>query len=195
MFTTTSPIPSGAGRGDLSIQPSYFTSSLFVNPLREDLCNLAQEFDKQLKAQPEAKPFHIFKHIWIEQGWSWLHLKILEPRARAMFLSVTLRLFLGMLVRSGLVLNIMQNCETIESSISKTKPLVHRVAGLLCLYTFYATQPSPSVPTTYKTKHIPIALGLYASNLTSSMQYLTFIQTITRNYYNFHSSWTVSSLA
>ena len=98
MFSTTSPVVSGAGRGDVSIQPAYFTSSLFVNPLREDIADLVQEFDQQLKFRPEARPFAVFKSLWVEHGWSWLHLKVLEPRAREMFLDVVLRLFLGVLL-------------------------------------------------------------------------------------------------
>lgn len=40
---STSPPPSVA-RGDITLQPSYFTSSLFVNPLREDIALLVQVF-------------------------------------------------------------------------------------------------------------------------------------------------------
>lgn len=40
---STDPTPSVA-RGDLNLQPSYFTSSLFVNPLREDVARLVQSY-------------------------------------------------------------------------------------------------------------------------------------------------------
>lgn len=40
---STEPAPS-ATRGDVTLQPAYFTSSLFVNPLREDIARLVQEY-------------------------------------------------------------------------------------------------------------------------------------------------------
>ena len=40
---STDPAPSVA-RGDITLQPSYFTSSLFVNPLRQDIVRLIQTY-------------------------------------------------------------------------------------------------------------------------------------------------------
>ena len=40
---STEPAPS-VTRGDVTLQPAYFTSSLFVNPLREDIAKLIQEY-------------------------------------------------------------------------------------------------------------------------------------------------------
>ncbi|KAI0695136.1 hypothetical protein BC835DRAFT_1415020 [Cytidiella melzeri] len=40
---STRPAPS-ATRGDITLQPAYFTSSLFVNPLREDIARLIRAY-------------------------------------------------------------------------------------------------------------------------------------------------------
>ena len=94
-----------AQRGEATIQPAYFTSSIFVKALREDIQSLANIFSeryyKGLDTVPESsdlRPFALFKELWIEMGWQWLHLKILEPRARESFLYTVLRLFAGMCI-------------------------------------------------------------------------------------------------
>ncbi|KAI0815071.1 hypothetical protein BC629DRAFT_1469026 [Irpex lacteus] len=43
---STDPAPS-VTRGDVTLQPSYFTSSLFVEPLREDIARLIQAYAQQ----------------------------------------------------------------------------------------------------------------------------------------------------
>lgn len=43
---STDPAPS-VTRGDVTLQPSYFTSSLFVEPLREDIARLIQAYVQQ----------------------------------------------------------------------------------------------------------------------------------------------------
>ena len=91
---STSPAPS-AVRGDITLQPSYFTSSLYVNPLREDISDLISAFSQKYKEEKPTQPFACFKEIWKEQGWSWLHFKVFDSRARHSFISVTERLFLG----------------------------------------------------------------------------------------------------
>lgn len=94
-----------AAKGELTIQPAYFTSSLFVDALRQDVLELGQAFSAEYlacrsssKANGEhhgLKPFDLFKSIWIRDGWKWLHLKVLEPRARETFVDVVLRILLG----------------------------------------------------------------------------------------------------
>lgn len=44
MSTAAGP---SAVRGDITLQPSYFTSSLYVEPLREDIANLVNLFAQQ----------------------------------------------------------------------------------------------------------------------------------------------------
>ena len=91
---STSPPPT-VSRGDLTLQPSYFTSSLFVNPLREDVAHLVQLYADKYLASDFSKPFMLFKSLWEEQGWIWFHLKVFDARARDMFITVTHRVFAG----------------------------------------------------------------------------------------------------
>lgn len=88
------PSPS-AGRGEITIQPQYFTSSLFVHPLRDDIMNLINIFHIEYMQTQPAQPFALFKRIWNSQGWIWMHFKVFDARARDTFLGVTMRLFLG----------------------------------------------------------------------------------------------------
>jgi len=89
------PSPSAA-RGDLILQPAYFTSSLYVDPFRADVQNLIDRFDA-LYATASSQPFSLFKRIWDEEGWPWMLLKVFDSRTRDVFLRVSCRLFVGML--------------------------------------------------------------------------------------------------
>lgn len=94
MPLSPAPAPS-ATRGDIIIQPSFFTSSLYVNPLRDDILNLIQTFHQQYVETSPTRPFALFKTIWQSLGWQWMHFKVFDTRTRETFLGVTLRLFLG----------------------------------------------------------------------------------------------------
>ncbi len=91
---TMSVAPTTTGR--LCLQPSYFTSSVYVNAVRDDIAVLLKSFEEQYSNSPHSCPFKLFKEIWCSQGWQWLHLKIFDPRGRDAFSHTTLRLFLGM---------------------------------------------------------------------------------------------------
>ncbi|KAL5533999.1 hypothetical protein ACEPAG_459 [Sanghuangporus baumii] len=140
---------SGASRGEVAIQPAYFTSSLFVDALRADVRELERIFSRTYHAQLDElvdsngantktlKPFILFKQLWLHLGWQWLHLKVLEPRARETFLNTVLRVFL----------------ECTEPTASSTM----RAVGLFSLYAFYMSQPSTSIPKKLQSAHgIPI---------------------------------------
>lgn len=86
------PSPS-ASRGELVLQPAYFTSSLFVEPFRADVQSLIDLFVSGYTQAP--KPFAFFKQLWTERGWIWFHLKVFDARTRETFLRVTCRLFVG----------------------------------------------------------------------------------------------------
>jgi hypothetical protein len=94
------PAPSSsAKKGEVVLQPAFFTSSLFVQPLRDDISALALAFaDAWACSTEQCRPFALFKEIWNGFGWPWLHLKTLEDRSRDRFLQVVMRLFLGALV-------------------------------------------------------------------------------------------------
>lgn len=100
--TQMSVIPGpSASRGEITLQPTYFTSSLYVNPCRQDLAALIEKFTrKYIDTNPEH-PFTLFKAVWTELGWSWLHFKVFDARARDSFLHVTLRIICGTMVSFG----------------------------------------------------------------------------------------------
>jgi hypothetical protein len=87
------PTPSAA-RGDLVLQPLFFTSSLFVHPFRADIEQLIDIFVQEY-VDYATKPFALFKRIWQEQGWTYMHLKIFDTRTRHTYLTVACRLFIG----------------------------------------------------------------------------------------------------
>jgi len=87
------PTPSAA-RGDLILQPPFFTSSLFINPCRADIDGLTGLFVQEYAAGATT-PFALFKRIWQEQGWTYVHLKVFDARTRHTFLTVVCRLFVG----------------------------------------------------------------------------------------------------
>ncbi|EGO04274.1 hypothetical protein SERLA73DRAFT_173698 [Serpula lacrymans var. lacrymans S7.3] len=132
-------------RGQVILQPSYFTSSLYVHAVRDDIATLSHLFaDQYVRIQP-MRPFGLFKDIWNRQGWTWLHFKVFDARSHESFLSITMRLFSERLIET-------------EASMS-------RVVALFGLYTFFSTQPS-SLPSLQSMAHLPISTDLYESLLT-----------------------------
>ncbi|KAG7099032.1 hypothetical protein E1B28_000912 [Marasmius oreades] len=133
-------------RGEISLQPYYFTSSLFVAPFREDIRSLIHAFHEcHTRLQPQ-KPFELFKQIWLAQGWDWMHFKVFDPPSRETFLNVSLRLFL-------------------ERVVVKIEPPFTRTVALFGLYTFFNTQPSGSSSSLHSVDHIPISYDHYSSLL------------------------------
>ncbi|XP_006454658.1 hypothetical protein AGABI2DRAFT_182630 [Agaricus bisporus var. bisporus H97] len=137
----STPSPS-AGRGDAVLQPAYFTSVLYVQPLRDDISSLTEDFRTQF-AQRDAttSPFSVFRQLWVLKGWKWLHFKVFDDRARQTFLLVTLRLFL--------------------ERIGNDDPL-SRVVGVFGAYTFYYTQPCVAGPPLGRINHIPLPIDCFA---------------------------------
>ncbi|KAH9944285.1 uncharacterized protein BXZ73DRAFT_39872 [Epithele typhae] len=141
---SVAPEPS-ASRGSISLQPSYFTSSLYVDPLRQDFDDLIRAFSTQLPQT--TRPFELFKSLWIDQGWCWLHLRVHDGRAKQAFVSTTERVFV--------------------ERLADTSSPAAQVVALLALYTFHNTQPSNSAPpTTYRASHIGIPMDVYNTMIT-----------------------------
>ncbi|KAJ3551444.1 hypothetical protein NM688_g4694 [Phlebia brevispora] len=138
MSTRSAPTVS---RGDLTLQPSYFTSSLFVDPLREDIAHLVRLFAEKYLTSDLKQPFALFKRVWSEQGWCWFHLKVFDARARESFVRVTFRLFA-------------------EYFVENTNPLA-MVVALFGLYTFFSTQPSSSAPSLHGVQHVDLPINVY----------------------------------
>ena len=80
-----------------SLQPFYYASSLFVEPMRSDIASLLVAFVNAYAREPlePEKPFELFKSIWKDQGWDLAHLKVLDARARVIFLRNVMRLLVG----------------------------------------------------------------------------------------------------
>ncbi|KAJ7099619.1 hypothetical protein C8R43DRAFT_250088 [Mycena crocata] len=146
-------------RGQVVLQPTYFTSSVYAKALRDDITTLVHNFHEQYKEDNTA-PFTLFKSIWNTQGWKWMHFKVFDSRTRDTFLSVTVRLFLERMV--------------------KTEAPFTRAVALFALYTFFNTQPTGSAPTLRGLSHIPIPIDQYTSLMslpsTLSTAYLAPLQ-------------------
>ncbi|KAG1758983.1 hypothetical protein EDD22DRAFT_907928 [Suillus occidentalis] len=132
-------------RGQVVLQPTYFTCSLFVDPVREDIDHLIRVYVERYTRSPLPQPFGLFKDIWNNYGWTWLHFKVFDARSRDTFLKVTMQLFL-------------------ERSAESEFPLA-RAAALLGLYTFFVTQPSTSAPPLHALAHLPMTIDMYQSLL------------------------------
>ncbi|KIM88530.1 hypothetical protein PILCRDRAFT_228881 [Piloderma croceum F 1598] len=140
------PSPS-VSRGGITIQPSYFTSSLYIHPLRDDILHLIQVYSNHYVQTQPTQPFSLFKTVWNSIRWTWMHFKVFDSRARDMFLKVTMRLFLA------------------ERMVHTEYPL-NRVVALFGLYTFLRTQPRTKAPSLHSVEHIEIPIDLYTSIMT-----------------------------
>lgn len=87
--------PSSGGRGQIVVQPAYFTSSVFVDAARADVTSLIQRYVEQYENMHPSRPFTLFKEIWVSLGWIWIHFKIFDARSRETFLRVMMRIFTG----------------------------------------------------------------------------------------------------
>jgi hypothetical protein len=98
-----------ASRGDVVLQPIYFTSSTYVRAFRDDLSTLILRYYETYSQAGPRKPFALFKAVWMTMGWHWLHFKVFDSRSRQTFLEVTIRLCLGEIALiwtdSGLICN------------------------------------------------------------------------------------------
>lgn len=107
------PSPSSS-RGEIVLQPAYFTSSAFVHAARADIDCLIQQYSQQY-AHSRNHPFTLFKEIWQRLGWTWIQFKVFDTRSRAAFLRVVMRLFSGECVRQTPVppLDVFQNVSVV----------------------------------------------------------------------------------
>ncbi|KAE9408266.1 hypothetical protein BT96DRAFT_873973 [Gymnopus androsaceus JB14] len=134
-----------AGRGHITLQPSFFTSSLYVNSFRDDIRNLIHAYHEQY-SQSSEKPFALFKAVWRAQGWEWLHFKVYDNPSREALMNVSHRLLL-------------------ERSMKTEAPFT-RVVALFGLYTFFSTQPSSSAyPLTDFIRSLTLPVDQYSSLL------------------------------
>ncbi|KAF9503455.1 hypothetical protein BS47DRAFT_1356177, partial [Hydnum rufescens UP504] len=128
-----------------TLQPSYFTSALFVDPLRRDIDGLLKAFLRRcsvaLHKKEQISPFSWFKAIWKDQRWDLLHLRVVESRARRAFVDTVLRLFIERIVPS--------------------EPGLNQLTAFFGLYTFYNTQPRTPDLALYYQAQILIPIDTY----------------------------------
>ncbi|KAF8846226.1 hypothetical protein BDN67DRAFT_960923 [Paxillus ammoniavirescens] len=134
------PSPS-SGRGQIIIQPPYFTSSTFIHPARADVDQLIRLYSRQYVTTHPSHPFTLFKEIWASQGWTWIHFKVFDTRSREAFLRAITRLFL--------------------ERLSANETPLNRCTALFGLYTLLSTQPSTSAPPLCGIGHVQVTYDLY----------------------------------
>lgn len=132
--------PSQNRRAPVVLQPYYYTSAVFVEPTNDDISRLLSAFENTCKSSSE-QPFQLFKSIWVQQGWDLIHVKVLEPRGREVFLATMTRLFLD---------NVL--CD---------ETLLWRLGALFGLYTFHCSQPSGSTPQILVQHEMTVAIDEY----------------------------------
>ncbi|KIJ68202.1 hypothetical protein HYDPIDRAFT_165121 [Hydnomerulius pinastri MD-312] len=134
--------PSASGsRGQVILQPPYFTSSAFVHAARADVDKLIQLYTQKYGKTHPSHPFACFKDIWVDQGWTWIHFKVFDARSRETFLRVMIRIF--------------------SERIRASETPLNRVVALFGLYTIFSTQPSTSVPPLHTVTHAQVTSDLY----------------------------------
>ncbi|KIJ46423.1 hypothetical protein M422DRAFT_29271 [Sphaerobolus stellatus SS14] len=129
------------------VQPVYYTSSLFTDPMREDIVDLLSTFARVYSSEPlePEKPFEIFKSVWKKQGWDIVHLKVLDPQGRSAYLKTVLRLFL--------------------ERMGSSEHLLVRAGAIFGLYLFFMTQPSRSEGNLESVGSITLTIDTYQQML------------------------------
>lgn len=83
-------------RAVLILDPDYYTSSIFVEPMRNDIQKLLEDFVSSYSSStPPRHVFIIFKDVWSGGGWEFLHLCAIDDVVRDTFLVTVFRLFIG----------------------------------------------------------------------------------------------------
>jgi Small nuclear RNA activating complex (SNAPc), subunit 1 len=141
----------------LSLQPFYYASSLFVDPMREDISTLLVAFVTAYAREPlePEKPFELFKTIWKDQGWELVHLKVLDARAREVFLWNVMRLLVG----TYLDISSRIHLDGLTERMEPDEHSLIRVGALFALYTFYKIQPESLDINLQSVQYITLTLG------------------------------------
>ncbi|KAF9479721.1 hypothetical protein BDN70DRAFT_906158 [Pholiota conissans] len=134
---------SSTSRGDLVLQPNYFTSSIYVKALRDDISTLILRYHEALNQPGVTQPFAVFKTVWTGMGWHWLQFRVFDSRSRHALLETTTRLCL-------------------ERTIKTEAPFT-RAVSLFATYLFFYTQVKSEAPPLHCITNIPIACDHYAS--------------------------------
>ncbi|KAF8203180.1 beta-glucan synthesis-associated protein-domain-containing protein [Pholiota molesta] len=69
---------SSTSRGDLVLQPNYFTSSVYVKALRDDISTLVLRYHEAYNQPGVTQPFALFKTVWSDMGWNLLQFRVFD---------------------------------------------------------------------------------------------------------------------
>ncbi|KAF8973557.1 hypothetical protein BDZ97DRAFT_376774 [Flammula alnicola] len=73
---------SSSSRGEVVLQPNYFTSSVYVKALRDDISTLVLRYHEAYHQPGVTKPFSLFKTVWLSMGWNWLQFRVFDDRSQ-----------------------------------------------------------------------------------------------------------------
>ena len=81
---------------EISSHAIYFTSDLFVDPLRKDVTTLLNAFSEGLEVDPPLEdPEALFQELWVQKDWNVIYLKCTSSESRAEFIKTVTRVFIG----------------------------------------------------------------------------------------------------
>lgn len=138
------------------LQPLFFQSKGYVEPLRQDVDKLLNQFadDWSQSSQDSESPFSVFKSLWASTGWRHVHLAVIEPGLRPRWWDALTRAFSGalpmMFSLTGSDLDTNNAFPLPERLQPGTQPDLSQLAAFYALYTLYFTQPqikdAPKLP-------------------------------------------------
>ncbi|GJJ14248.1 hypothetical protein Clacol_008512 [Clathrus columnatus] len=129
------PTPSIPRGSEPSLQGYYYTSSLFISSLQQDINALLTTYAHAYARDPfePEKPFELFKSTWKTLGWNYAHLRCVDAK-RPVFVGVVGRCFVG-----GVTIDFVASERVADTS----EHPIRRAAALFGLYIWYTTQPKP----------------------------------------------------
>lgn len=165
-------------RGEVILDPLFYSSAPFVEPLRRDIDELLQTFKSQYEAtHAPRRVFSLFKNLWISSGWRLLHLSVLEDLDRDAFTLTVFRLFLGKFLVFSYAFQ-----QYVPERIADPEPPIIRAGALFGLYTVYFTQPERVLRVQAQ---IPIPIGKIWLYLSHAMIFIFLFKILTHHSQNF----------
>ncbi|KZV76983.1 hypothetical protein PENSPDRAFT_679651 [Peniophora sp. CONT] len=166
-----SVLPARSGNpGELALQPSFFTSSLFVEPLREDISSLLCAFSAALQADSQA--FH--PGVEISAAAPSAESSDVVPNGQlpaSVAIAEPFSLFKRLWEEQGWVMLhwkafdsrsrhsfVRTVCRLFLERTLEGETLSVRAGALFGLYTFFCSQPESSHPPIHRVKYLDIAI-------------------------------------
>ena len=175
LLVAMSVLPARSGNpGELALQPSFFTSSLFVEPLREDISSLLTAFSGTL--QPDSQIDHPEEETSVATssvGPPDVVQNEQQPPAASSTDAEPFSTFKRVWEQQGWAMLhwkafdsrsrhsfVRVVCRLFLERTSEKDPLPIRVGALFGLYTFFCSQPESSYPPIHRVKYFDIAAGM-----------------------------------